>query len=120
MSHEKYQTCIDACQACITACEHCSSACLQEDDVKTMARCIELDRTCAYVCAFAANEMARGGEFADRICQLCAEICAACGAECAQHDNEHCRACAEACRKCAEACREMAGPTDRPMRPGRG
>ena len=123
MSHEKYQHCIDACQECITACEHCSAACLQEDNVKAMARCIELDRSCAYVCAFAANEMARGSEFAERVCQLCAEICDACGEECGKHKMDHCQECAEACRKCAEACRAMAGAgagrakhTDQPMR----
>ena len=91
MSHEKYQHCIDACQECITECEHCSSACLKEDNVKMLVRCIELDRSCAYVCAFAANEMARGSEFAERVCQLCAEICEACGEECAKHKMEHCQ-----------------------------
>jgi hypothetical protein len=108
MPHEKYQHCIDACQECITACEHCSSECLREDKVKSLVRCIELDRTCAYMCAFAANEMSRGGEFSERVCRLCAEICDACAEECAKHDMEHCAECARACRKCAEACREMA------------
>ena len=123
MAHEKHQHCIDACQECITACEHCSSACLHEANVKSLVRCIELDRTCAYICAFAANEMSRGGEFAHRVCELCAEICDACGEECAKHKMDHCRKCAEACRKCAEACREMVGAeagmshaTDRPLR----
>ena len=125
MSHEKYQDCIDACNACLTECEHCSTACLQEKDIKMLVRCIELDRTCAYACAFAVNEMSRGGEFADRVCQLCAEVCDACGEECGKHKMDHCQKCAEACRECAEACREMAGigaaagqmgATDRPIR----
>lgn len=73
-----------------------------------MARCIELDRSCADACALAAREMARGSEFAPRVCALCAEICDACGAECGKHEAEHCQSCAEACRSCAQACREMA------------
>ena len=120
MSHENHQNCIEACHACAIECEHCASACLQEDDVKMMARCIELDRSCADICALAEREMARGSDFAERVCQLCAEICDACGAECARHQVDHCQRCAEACRRCAEACREMAGAaagaTDRPMR----
>jgi hypothetical protein len=97
-------------QECITECEHCSSACLQEDNVKMLVRCIELDRSCAYVCALAANEMARGSELAQRVSQLCAEICDVCAEECEKHTKmEHCQRCAEACRTCAEACREMGG-----------
>lgn len=127
MPHENYAACIDACQECVAACEHCSSQCLREDDVKALVRCIELDRTCAYACAFAQNEMARGGEFVERLCELCVQICEACAAECEKHDMDHCRDCARACRKCAEACRRMTsldlppattygGAVDRPMR----
>lgn len=109
MAHEQYEHCIEACHECLVACEHCATACLSEDNVKTMARCITLDRSCADICALAEREMARGSEFAERICQLCAEICDACGEECGRHQVDHCQECAEACRKCAEACREMAG-----------
>lgn len=122
MSHENYQHCIDACLACLQACEHCAASCLQEDDVKMMARCIELDRSCADLCTLAAREMARGSDFAERVCQLCAEVCDACGAECGRHKMDHCQRCAEACRACAKACREMSGAraaggaTDRPLR----
>lgn len=109
MSHDQYQPCIEACQACANACDHCSTACLKEQDVARMARCIELDIQCAQFCRLAASAMARGSEFAQAICQLCAEICETCGEECAQHDMDHCRDCAQACRQCAEACRQMAG-----------
>lgn len=44
MPQEKYQSCIDACNDCMVACEHCATECLYEQDVKMMARCIELDR----------------------------------------------------------------------------
>jgi len=122
MSHEKYEDCIEACHQCMAACEHCATACLHEENVKTLARCIDLDRSCADICSFAMREMARGSQFAEQVCQLCAEVCDACGKECGKHKMDHCQECAEACRKCAEACREMAGAgatagkTDRPLR----
>jgi hypothetical protein len=89
------------------ACEHCATECLHEKDVKMMARCIELDRSCADICSFASREMARDSAFAPAVCQLCAEVCDACGDECAKHAMAHCQQCAEACRKCAELCRAM-------------
>ncbi len=109
MPHRKFQDCIDACNACVTACEHCASSCLGEQDVKMMAGCIALDRTCADICSFAAREMSRGSEFSAQVCALCAEVCKACGDECAKHEHDHCQACAKACHACAEACRKMAG-----------
>jgi hypothetical protein len=108
MSHEKYRECIEACHACAAECEHCATACLHEEDIKMMVRCIELDRSCADVCHFAAREMARGSDFAERACELCAEVCDACAEECAKHEMDHCQACADACRRCAEECRSMA------------
>lgn len=118
MSPEAYEACIEACHQCLEACEQCATACLREDDVKMMARCIQLDRSCADVCSLAMREMARGSEFADRVCQLCAAVCDACGEECAKHAMDHCQDCAEACRACADACREIAtgGPIDQPLR----
>ncbi|HYC71352.1 MAG TPA: four-helix bundle copper-binding protein [Opitutaceae bacterium] len=111
MAHEQYHyhSCIEACHACLVECEHCATACLGEQDVKMMVRCIALDRSCAEICALAVREMARGSEFAERACQLCAEICDACGEECVRHEADHCQRCAEACRRCAEACREITG-----------
>ena len=66
MPHEKYQRCLHACIACTIACEHCASECLHEKDVQKMARCIELDRDCADICALAVRLMARGSDFAAR------------------------------------------------------
>ncbi len=109
MSHEKYQSCIDACQACATACEHCATECLGEEDVKMMIDYIRLDRQCALVCSATARLMGMGAEYSTLLCGPCADICEACAEECAKHDEDHCRACAEACRKCAEECRRMAG-----------
>lgn len=109
MSHEKFQSCIEACHECMVACEHCATACLKEADVKMMARCIALDRSCADLCSLAEREMARGSPFAGRVCQLCAEACEQCAEECRRHKMDHCQKCADACQSCAEECRAMAG-----------
>ena len=109
MSHEKFQDCINACVACAIECDHCSVACLQEEDVKMMSRCIQLDVDCSKICYLAVSYMSGGSEFAHQICQLCAEVCDACAQECEKHASmhDHCKICAEACRKCAEECRSM-------------
>jgi Domain of Unknown Function (DUF326) len=108
MPYQEYQRCIDACNACAAACENCASECLHEKDVQKMARCIELDRDCADLCALPSRLMSRGSDFAVKLCALCAEICDACAAECAKYEQQHCKDCAEACRKCADECRRMA------------
>lgn len=108
MSHGKYQSCIRACYDCAIECDHCAIACLQEEKVKEMARCIELDMYCADACRLAASFMSRGDEFARRVCSFCAEICEECGKECNMHHMDHCKICAEACYKCAMECRSMA------------
>ncbi len=69
MNAHSYQSCIDACLACVVACNHCAAACLQEDDVKMMARCIQLDMDCAQVCALSATYMARNSAFAGPACE---------------------------------------------------
>lgn len=108
MAHQKYQTCIDACNACADACDHCAASCLQEQDVKAMARCIALDMDCAAICRLAAAYMARDSDFATQLCKLCAQICQACADECGSHAMDHCQACAQACKRCADECRAMA------------
>ncbi|HEY9105431.1 MAG TPA: four-helix bundle copper-binding protein [Roseateles sp.] len=107
MAHDLTADCIAACNACADACDHCSTACLQEPEIKPMARCIALDIDCAALCRLAAACLARGSEFARRVCGLCALVCDACAEECAQHGHDHCRHCALACKTCAEACRRM-------------
>lgn len=104
----EHQTCIDACNACVIACEHCATSCIQEGN-PAMSRCIELDRTCADICALAAREMARGSDFFGDICSVCAKICRACGEECAQHEADHCQECARTCEECASECEKWAG-----------
>jgi len=108
MSHQKFQSCIDACVACAVECNHCATECLHENDIKTLANCIQLDRECAAICFAAANLMSIGGEHAAHLLEECAEICDACAVECDKHSNlVHCKKCAEACRKCAKECRAM-------------
>jgi len=107
--YHTYKDCIDACLRCAAICNHCASSCTQEDDVKMMARCIQLDMECAAICYAAAQLMSVGSSKAVEICRICAAICEECGNECGQHKTEHCQECAEACRRCAEACRNMTG-----------
>jgi len=108
MLNSRYQACIEACSNCAMACETCAASCLREDDVKMMARCIQLDRDCADICAMAACLMTRDSAYAAAFCKLCAEVCRACAEECGKHEAEHCRQCAEACRLCAQECERMA------------
>lgn len=108
MTHEQYQSCLDACVRCALACEHCATACLAEPDTGAMAKCIRLNQDCAAICWLAASFMGRRSEFDTEVCRLCASICDACAAECGAHAPEHCQRCAEACRTCVEACRTMA------------
>src|SRR5579885_2776045 len=109
MTHESFQTCIDACVACAQQCEHCASACLVEANVAELADCIRYDRDCADVCWAAATLMSRASPFSPEICRVCGEICEACAAACEKHDFEHCQRCAGLCRHCSEQCFRIAG-----------
>ena len=109
MPHDTMKSCIDACYACATECDHCAAACLRENDVKMMARCIQLDIDCAEICRLAAGYMGRGSELTADMCEACAEVCDLCAEECEKHSKmQHCLTCAQACRRCAEECRRMA------------
>jgi hypothetical protein len=79
-----------------------------EDDVKMMAKCIQLDMECAAICYATAQVMSMGGMQAKQLCKICADICEACATECSNHHTEHCSECATACKNCAEECRKMA------------
>ncbi len=107
MTHQPYQSCIDACLACIAACQHCAASCLREPEVGHMALCIQLDMECSAVCEAAVKLMSLGSNHANAICQICADVCNACGDECAKHQHDHCQACAAACRRCADECSKM-------------
>jgi|SRR6478672_9104996 len=99
--YHTYKSCITACLKCASLCNHCASSCLQEEDVKMMARCIQLDMECAALCYAAAQVMSIGGTKAKDLCRLCAEACKACAEECGKHDDEHCKECADECSKMA-------------------
>ncbi len=109
MAHKQFESCITTCNECADACDHCAVACLDEKNVADMAGCIKLDMDCAAICRLAVSYMARGSDFAQEICELCAQVCDDCAEECGRHQMDHCQQCAEACRRCAEACRKMAG-----------
>jgi hypothetical protein len=95
---------IDTLLECAQACEKCMAACLDEDDVTSMAHCIELDRDCSEICILGAKLLIRASEISHKFLLMCEEACRSCMEECSKHEHEHCKACAEACRKCAEAC----------------
>ena len=101
MSHEKYQSCIEACYRCAAQCDHCAVACLEESNVSKMADCVRMDLDCADMCRFTATAIARGSDYAAQICNLCAETGD-------QYEHQHCKDCANQCRKCTEECRKMA------------
>ena len=108
MSHQNYESCIAACSASAVESLRCASACLGEPDIKMLVDCIRLDRDCSAICLLAVQAMAGGSQFANDICQLCAEICTACAVECEKHAHmEHCKKCAAACYKCAAECGKM-------------
>ena len=106
-TYHTYQKCIDACLRCAALCHHCANSCAQEENVKMMARCIQLSMDCATVCIAAAQLMSLGSDEIKEMCKICARICEACEAECRKHDNIHCAECAAACDDCAEECMSM-------------
>ena len=109
MSHQKFQSCIEACLACAAVCNHWATECLSEEDIAAHVECIQLDRQCVVICLAAAQLMSIGGEHATHLCAECAEICDACADACEKHSHlEHCKECAVTCRNCAEECRKMA------------
>ena len=91
---------------CALACERCMSGCLEEEDVTTMAYCIELDRDCADVCFLGSRLLLRDSEIAHQYLKICEEACRMCAEECSMHKHEHCQECARACRRCQEACHQ--------------
>ena len=105
--YHNYKTCIEACLKCAAICNHCASSCTQEEDVKMMAKCIQLDMECAVICYAAAQLMSLGSDKAKEVCKICVDICEVCSNECSNHHNEHCQECLQACMQCAEECRKM-------------
>jgi len=110
MKNQQIEDCISACLACAVECNRCAAACLSEDQVKHLARCIQLDLECSAVCRAAAELLSLGSEYSAEQGRLCADLCTACAEECEKHAAmamEHCAKCAEACRACASACIAM-------------
>ncbi|HEU5363951.1 MAG TPA: four-helix bundle copper-binding protein, partial [Hanamia sp.] len=67
-SYNSYKTCIEACTTCASLCNHCASCCAVEDDVKMMAKCIQLDMECAAICYLSVQLMSLGSERAKDVC----------------------------------------------------
>ena len=92
---------------CVAACEGCAAACLEESDVKSCARCIELTRDCAGLCKLAARLLIRDSENARSLLLVCAEACKLTAVGCAVHYNAHCQICATYCKACEQACHAL-------------
>jgi len=91
-NYQTYKSCIEACLKCASICNYCASSCTQEDDIKMMAKCIQLDMECAALCYTAAQLMSLGSSKSKEICNICADICEACGNECGKHTHsKHCQ-----------------------------
>lgn len=104
--HTQNAALIQAIRDCSSECNHCYYACLQEDDVKMLSRCIQLDRNCSDICDLTISWAASNAELLIDLKKLCARVCEECAKECEKHFSmEHCKKCAEACRKCAEECK---------------
>ena len=81
---------------------------LQEQGVKAMVSCVQINRDCASICWTASQFMSRDSEYAKQICNVCADICETCAEECERYtDMDHCQQCAQVCRRCAEECHKM-------------
>ena len=96
------------CNSCAEACEYCATCDLCEQDVKTMASCVQINRDCANICWTASQFMSRDSQYSKQICNVCADICETCAKECERYaDMDHCQKCAQVCRRCAEECRKI-------------
>ena len=90
---------------CAAECEYCTTMCLEEDNVKTLTKCIKLNLMCSQVCITTAIATARESIHAEHLIKECIEICELCAKECAKHDTQHCKKCADICSTCAEKCK---------------
>lgn len=72
LQSQKYRTCIDACNECLEACELCGVKCLYDENVKSLAKCVELCITCSHACAAASVVMSGESEYSKKyvICVL--------------------------------------------------
>lgn len=104
---------VKAAAECTAVCTACADACLEEDDPRSLRRCIRHDLDCADICTVTLRLISRPGKQDPAVLraqlETCAAACRACAEECERHADrmEHCRVCAESCRACAEACDRM-------------
>ncbi len=104
------ERCIKECLECVDVASHCANECLSGEQASSMKRCIRLCLDCADLPAACARMMARGSEFSEGVCGVCADVCDACADECEKMEGVLMRRCAEACRRCAEDLRQMQTP----------
>lgn len=107
---ERSKTCIESCTDCSRVCTQTVMHCLGQGGKHTETPHIRLMLDCAEICKLSAVFMARGSDYANKLCELCAEICEQCADSCEAlaEDDEVMQHCADVCRQCARDCRAMA------------
>ena len=101
---DRTQQLIDALATCVAKCEACTQECARQGDA-TLADCISLCADCSTLCQACMTLLARGSQFSNTLCLVCADACDGCAKEC---EDKGMTECAEACRATAKACRQMA------------
>jgi hypothetical protein len=106
MTNQVMEECIGACEQCHRTClQMAMTYCLATGGEHVQPEHFRLMMSCAEICQTAANFMASGSEFHNRVCGVCAEICEACARSCGQIRGMD--DCVAACKRCAESCRKM-------------
>jgi hypothetical protein len=72
LQSHKYPTCIDTCNECLEAFDLFAVKCLYDENVKSLAKCVELCVTCSHACAAASVVMSGESQYSKKVCDLCA------------------------------------------------
>ena len=96
----KMNRCIESCAECSKTCMKMVVPCLEKGGKHAEPTHIRLLLDCAEICKLATSFMARGSDFENQLCALCAEISDKCAKRCEKlADHEDMKHCAEVWRK---------------------
>src|SRR5690606_15194104 len=84
-------------------CSQTAVKCLQQENMATYSKCIQINLECASITRATAELLALKSAFGPDLCTLCADICKICADECDLNANS---SAAEILKQCAAACRE--------------
>jgi hypothetical protein len=95
--------------------------CLQRGGYLAEGEHVRLLLDCADVCRVTADFVARGSEFHEAACDLCAGICLRCAELCELiADAAKLHECADVCRSCADACMALISRAEEAVQGGYG